>query len=303
MKSPAKLVLINLGILLSLGVCAASSNSAPSDLATEPALTARLAEMTLLKLPPEIRAQITAVEPDLRERLQMMPVLPTTDPAAQLKHIFNQTRDNVASAELLAAASRAVVGLVFAQASESQTWRLFSEAVALRTQWGDVALLSTNPVEDPAAFASALAASSQKLQTEVSAAYGSGDGEMLTKLRKQSAGQAVQKLADVWAAMLAMQAHPAKTAALPAASGPASQKDSGDAPVPSPQVIDAPAPAPAHVIAPQPAARATYVGNKESKKFHKPGCRFGPGAANSVALSSRQQAVNLGYTPCRVCKP
>lgn len=48
-----------------------------------------------------------------------------------------------------------------------------------------------------------------------------------------------------------------------------------------------------------------YIGNKNSHKFHYPDC---PGVAkmkdkNKVPLSSREEAIELGYDPCGNCKP
>lgn len=46
-----------------------------------------------------------------------------------------------------------------------------------------------------------------------------------------------------------------------------------------------------------------YVGNKNSKKFHVEGCRSMPDEKNRVILESREEALQLGYTPCGTCKP
>ena len=48
---------------------------------------------------------------------------------------------------------------------------------------------------------------------------------------------------------------------------------------------------------------AEYIGNKSTKKFHYPLCRFLPNEENREYLTSRQQAVNSGFVPCGVCKP
>lgn len=46
-------------------------------------------------------------------------------------------------------------------------------------------------------------------------------------------------------------------------------------------------------------------GSRKSDKFHQPGCRYvrqiKPG--NSVGFRSRQEAVDAGYVPCKVCRP
>lgn len=49
------------------------------------------------------------------------------------------------------------------------------------------------------------------------------------------------------------------------------------------------------------AAVQTYIGNKNSKKFHAPDCASLPKEENRVAFSSYDDAVNAGYTPCGSC--
>lgn len=48
-----------------------------------------------------------------------------------------------------------------------------------------------------------------------------------------------------------------------------------------------------------------YVGNSNTGKFHYASCtwvgRMNP--ANKVYFDNRQEAVNAGYVPCKVCKP
>lgn len=49
----------------------------------------------------------------------------------------------------------------------------------------------------------------------------------------------------------------------------------------------------------------TYIGNKKSQRFHLPTC---PGVQtmsekNKVILSSREEAIELGYSPCGTCNP
>ncbi|WP_437793264.1 SAP domain-containing protein [Mitsuokella multacida] len=48
---------------------------------------------------------------------------------------------------------------------------------------------------------------------------------------------------------------------------------------------------------------ASYLGNPNSKKFHRPTCRTIKHPENFVAISSRDEAIADGYTPCGVCKP
>lgn len=47
----------------------------------------------------------------------------------------------------------------------------------------------------------------------------------------------------------------------------------------------------------------TYIGNKNSKKFHRPKCRTLPAEKNRVEFSSREEALNSGYSPCANCAP
>ena len=48
-----------------------------------------------------------------------------------------------------------------------------------------------------------------------------------------------------------------------------------------------------------------YIGNARSHKFHRPDCRWAKkiGPVNRVSFKSRQEAINQGYVPCKVCKP
>ena len=47
----------------------------------------------------------------------------------------------------------------------------------------------------------------------------------------------------------------------------------------------------------------TYIGNKNSKKLHRPDCRTLPAEKNSVEFTSRADAINAGYSPCGNCQP
>lgn len=46
-----------------------------------------------------------------------------------------------------------------------------------------------------------------------------------------------------------------------------------------------------------------YIGNKASKIFHYPWCWTLPSPVNQILLSSREEALEKGYTPCGNCKP
>lgn len=49
----------------------------------------------------------------------------------------------------------------------------------------------------------------------------------------------------------------------------------------------------------------TYIGNKNTKKFHLTSCRYVGTIAegNRVTLNSRDEAISKGYVPCQVCNP
>ena len=50
---------------------------------------------------------------------------------------------------------------------------------------------------------------------------------------------------------------------------------------------------------------AAYIGNKNSKKFHKPDCNSvgDMKESNKVRFSTREEAVESGYVPCKRCNP
>lgn len=52
-------------------------------------------------------------------------------------------------------------------------------------------------------------------------------------------------------------------------------------------------------------ATTTYIGNKNSKKFHKSSCVYVATIkeSNKVKFSSRSAAINAGYVGCKVCNP
>ena len=53
------------------------------------------------------------------------------------------------------------------------------------------------------------------------------------------------------------------------------------------------------------AADAAYIGNRNSMKYHRAGCRYAAQvkAENRIAFDSAEQALIAGYTPCGACKP
>ena len=46
-----------------------------------------------------------------------------------------------------------------------------------------------------------------------------------------------------------------------------------------------------------------YIGNLNSKKFHLAECNSLPAEKNQIIFDSYEDAVNQGYTPCKVCNP
>ena len=46
-----------------------------------------------------------------------------------------------------------------------------------------------------------------------------------------------------------------------------------------------------------------YHGNRKSHKFHKPSCRWYNCKNCTKIFNSRQDAINAGYVPCKICKP
>ena len=52
-------------------------------------------------------------------------------------------------------------------------------------------------------------------------------------------------------------------------------------------------------------AAGTYIGNSNSHKFHFPSCKSvgKMSEKNKVTFSSRDEAINQGYTPCKNCNP
>ena len=52
-------------------------------------------------------------------------------------------------------------------------------------------------------------------------------------------------------------------------------------------------------------SKQTYIGNKNTKKFHYPTCSSvgQMKESNKVTLASRDEAINKGYVPCKKCNP
>ena len=48
---------------------------------------------------------------------------------------------------------------------------------------------------------------------------------------------------------------------------------------------------------------SSYIGNKNSKKFHYPSCHSLPIEKNRRYFNSRSEAISSGYDPCKNCNP
>lgn len=46
-----------------------------------------------------------------------------------------------------------------------------------------------------------------------------------------------------------------------------------------------------------------YIGNRNTKKFHRTSCHTLPAEKNRVYFSSRDKATSSGYVPCKNCNP
>lgn len=46
-----------------------------------------------------------------------------------------------------------------------------------------------------------------------------------------------------------------------------------------------------------------YIGNKNSKKFHKSSCSYLPDKSNQIIFDSRSDAIDASYSPCGRCYP
>lgn len=57
-------------------------------------------------------------------------------------------------------------------------------------------------------------------------------------------------------------------------------------------------------VSPAPSTTSkNYIGNINSKKFHLPSCRSLPAQQNQVYFTSRDEAIQQGYVPCKNCNP
>ncbi|MHB9131916.1 MAG: MBL fold metallo-hydrolase [Armatimonadota bacterium] len=46
-----------------------------------------------------------------------------------------------------------------------------------------------------------------------------------------------------------------------------------------------------------------YIGNRNTHVFHRPTCGHLPAEKNRVCFATREEAINAGYRPCKICNP
>ncbi len=51
------------------------------------------------------------------------------------------------------------------------------------------------------------------------------------------------------------------------------------------------------------ASTSYYIGNINTKKFHKPTCSYLPDKSNQIIIETRSEAIADGYSPCGHCNP
>ena len=52
-----------------------------------------------------------------------------------------------------------------------------------------------------------------------------------------------------------------------------------------------------------PSGSGQYIGNRNTRKFHRTSCHTLPKESNRVYFNSRDKAVSSGYVPCKNCHP
>lgn len=71
----------------------------------------------------------------------------------------------------------------------------------------------------------------------------------------------------------------------------------------SEDITEPPAPQEAAVATTYPESNENYIGNKKSKKFHRPDCKTLPAQKNRVYFTEKDEAFKKGYSPCGNCLP
>lgn len=294
----ARFVLSFLAFLVTATAVAAQNVSAP--FGVEPGFTARMTGLAVAKLPAPTRSLLQDAYWQVNENLQGLPALSGQDPGQQVGLIYSQVEGHVASPPLLASAARAVCSLL-AGSEEDTAWNGFRTAVALRSALDDITYTTYPSVSDPVAFAAVLKREGESIRQDFKKAAESSDGVRLLELRKRFASCSASAIASCWSHLLSIQ----KTSSEPASIAiPASSQNNASLAVEP--AFDQGASYSNDSVSPEPQrslAGASYIGNKNSKKFHKPGCRFLPHPDNQVTFADRTTALRNGFEPCRVCKP
>ena len=288
----ARLVLSLLAFLIIATAVTAQTVSAPAGV--EPGLTARMTGLAVAKLPASTRSLIQDVYWQVNENLQGLPAVAVQEPGQQLGLIYGQVEGHIASPPLLASAARAVCSLL-GGADDNTAWNGFRTAAALRSVLSEVTYTTYPSVSDPVAFAAVL-----KREGESKAAE-SSDGVKLLELRKRYTSSSASAIASCWSHLLSIQQATPEPASIVLPSDSQNMASSVEEPAYDQGISynNSGVSADQH----RTLAYANYIGNKNSKKFHKPGCRFLPHPENQIPFADRNSALRNGFEPCRVCKP
>ncbi len=275
----------------------------------EPGVTARIAQLALLKMPEGARAKMAPHALAVLERLQSRPPVAVDDRAVQIEVIFRQASEGTVGPELLASLARAVVGLGLPAAGPEMT--ALRSRIALVSQLDEIQPLQMPSASDPAAFARDLRRQGQYAREECLRLTGEKDSAALEVFRRKCASSLVASVAGAWTSLLEKE-KPSRSAAGGAGGASASgaagsqpaleSQPSGAVPRPGPPLVQY-SPPPPEPSPEGPVLPVLFVGNKNSKKFHRLDCRFMPAEDNQVPFASREEALRSGFVPCRVCKP
>lgn len=303
MRSLASLVCAVVLILV------ASGTGAFSQEVDEPGLTCRIAQLALLKLPETARAKMAPHMLSVLERLQSRPPVAVDDRAAQIELIFRQASEGNVGPELLASLARAVVGLSLPASGPEMA--VLRSRIALVSQLEEIQILQIPSASEPSVFARDLRRQGQNARDECTRLTGERDNAALDVFRRKCASSVVASVAGAWVSLLEKQKPLAGSSVAAQAAGTGSSspgqpaletQPSGSVPRPGPPLAQYSPPPPEP--APQaPVLPVLFVGNKNSKKFHRLDCRFMPADDNQVPFASREEALRAGFVPCRVCKP
>ncbi|NLD50733.1 MAG: hypothetical protein GX660_26635 [Clostridiaceae bacterium] len=74
-------------------------------------------------------------------------------------------------------------------------------------------------------------------------------------------------------------------------------------PTTTPEPIPTISPTPEQIKSENALPQVVYIGNKNTKKFHRSSCSSLPYPKNQVIFNSREEAINAGYEACKRCNP